>query len=141
MIHFKHYCTKLDLLVHSFLTIMTESSLLLEFWRGKLHLNVTTYRSVQVLVYQRSQTLLSLYFTATQNFCVGALRWPRPPTPEFCVGETNMLVSKNAKIFFTPHTKPRICITPDAKPKRKSVECTFHVHFMFFVLISFAFGG
>ena len=60
-----------------------------------------------------------------------------------------MLVSKNAK---TPDAKPKICVTPNAKPKRKSVEyrlrwvpnanfsswpCTFYV---FFVLISFALG-
>ena len=80
-----------------------------------------------------------------QNFCVGVLRWSRPSTPEFRVGDTNMLVSKNAK-------KSKICVTPNMKPKRKSVKyrlcwvpntkfsrwpCTFHV----FVLMSLAFGG
>ena len=26
--------------------------------------------------------------------CVGGWRWAMPPTPDFCVGNTNMLVSK-----------------------------------------------
>ena len=33
-----------------------------------------------------------------------------------------MLVSKNAKICFTPNAKPKICVTHNAKPKPKSVE-------------------
>ena len=50
-----------------------------------------------------------------------------------------------------PDAKPKICVLPDAKPKRKPVEYRLrwvptqntgvgHVHFMFFVLISFALG-
>ena len=69
--------------------------------------------------------------------------------PHFCLGDTNMLVSENAK---TPNAKPKICNLPDAKPKRKPVEYRLrwvptqnsgvgHVHFMFFVLISFALGS
>ena len=65
-----------------------------------------------------------------------------PPTPEFCDGDINMLVSKNAKICVTPNAKPKICVSPNAKPKRKSVEyrwrwvfwrwpCIFHVYFMY----------
>ena len=57
-----------------------------------------------------------------QNICVGALRWSRPPTPEFCVGDTNMLVCINAKICVTPDPKSKICVTPNVKHKLKSVE-------------------
>ena len=61
---------------------------------------------------------------------------------KICVGDTNMLVSKNAKICLTPNAKHKICVYPDANPKRESVEyrlhwvpnanflswpCTFHV--------------
>ena len=63
-----------------------------------------------------------------------------PLTPEFCVGNTNTLVSENTKICVIPNAKPKICISPNAKPKRKSVEyrwrwvfwrCIFHVYFMY----------
>ena len=58
---------------------------------------------------------------------VGGWRWAMPPTPAFCVGDTNMLV------YFG--------VTPDANPRRQSVEyrwrwvlalglCVGHVHFM-----------
>ena len=33
-----------------------------------------------------------------------------------------MLVSKNAKICVFPDTKPKIYVTPNAKPQRQSVE-------------------
>ena len=33
---------------------------------------------------------INLYSTATQIFCFGALRWSTTPTPEVCVGDTNM---------------------------------------------------
>ena len=39
-----------------------------------------------------------------------------PPMPEFCVGDTNMLVSENAKLCVTSNAKPKICISPNAKP-------------------------
>ena len=44
-------------------------------------------------------------------------RWAMPPTPEFCVGDTNMwyiLALSNAKICVTPDAEPKICIIPDA---------------------------
>ena len=55
-----------------------------------------------------------------------------PPTPEFCVGDTNMLASEKANI----------CISPNANPRRQPVEyrwrwvfwrwpCIFHVYFMY----------
>ena len=80
---------------------------------------------------------------------VGSWRWLTPPTPHFSLGDTNMLVSEKAK---TPDAKPKICVLPNAKPKRKPVEYRLrwvptqnsgvgHVHFMFFVLISFALGS
>ena len=71
---------------------------------------------------------------------------------QFRFGYTNMLVSKNVKICFTPNAKPKICVTPNANPQCKQVEysprwspgvgaCIGHVHFRFFVLISFALGS
>ena len=66
-----------------------------------------------------------------------------PPTPEFCVGDTNMLVSKICVTQRqTPDAKPKICVSPNAKPRRQSVEyrwrwvfwhwpCIFHVYFMY----------
>ena len=53
---------------------------------------------------------------------VGSLHWLRPPMPQFRVGDTNMLVSKKAKICVTPNSKHKICITPNANPQRESVE-------------------
>ena len=55
------------------------------------------------------------------------------------------------KIRLSPEPKPKICVTLNAKPKRKLVEYRLrwvpnavshfgHVHFIFFVLISFALG-
>ena len=65
----------------------------------------------------------SLYFTATHIFYVGVLRWSRPPTPQFHIGDTNMLVSTNAKICVTPDAIPKICITPNTRPPEcQSVE-------------------
>ena len=44
------------------------------------------------------------------------------PNAKNCVGNTNMLVSKNAKICVTSNAKPKICVTPNANPQCKSVE-------------------
>ena len=66
---------------------------------------------------------------------------------KICVGNTNMLVSKNAKICVTPNTKPKMCVFPPTRiPQCQSVEyrlqsfCFGHVRFFFCVSISFAFG-
>ena len=71
---------------------------------------------------------------------VGGWRWLSPPTPLFCDGDTNMLVSENAKI----------CISPDAKPQHQPVEyrllwvpgvrsfhwaCTFHIFCVDFICV------
>ena len=82
---------------------------------------------------------------------VGGWRWAVHPTPEFCVTQRKIyqhvgifcvkLVSENAKI----------CVSPNAKPQCQPVEYRLrwvptqhfrveHVHFMFFVYISFASG-
>ena len=73
-----------------------------------------------------------------KTICVGSWRWLTPPTPQFRVGDNNMLVSKNAKICITRKAKYKICVTPNAKPKREPMEYNFRVgrvHFMLFVLI------
>ena len=67
-----------------------------------------------------------------QKSCVGPWRWLSPPTPLFCVGDTNMLVSENAKICVSPDAKHKIGVSSDAKPL-----CVGHVYFIFYVLISF----
>ena len=54
-----------------------------------------------------------------------------------------MLVSKNATIWVTPNANAKICVTPNTKPQRQSVEHKLrwsqtqkfyvgHVHFFFF---------
>ena len=47
-------------------------------------------------------------------------RWLGPPTPQFCVTYTNMLVSKNEKTLDANFALPK------TKPKRKSVEYRLH---------------
>ena len=74
------------------------------------------------------------------TICVGSLCWLRPQTPQFRVGDTNMLVSKNDKI----------CVTPNANPQCESVEyrlrwvpnakfscwpCAFHFHCVDFICV------
>ena len=63
---------------------------------------------------------LSLYSTATQNSGVRGWRWAIAPKPDFCVGDTNMLVSfalgdanfsrfyptRNLKVAFYPTRNP-----------------------------------
>ena len=50
---------------------------------------------------------------------VGAWRWAMPPTPGFCIGDTNMLVSKMRKFAFpdaklpTPNLKFALAPTPN----------------------------
>ena len=62
-----------------------------------------------------------------------------------------MLVSENAKICVSPDAKHKMCVSPAAKPQRQwNIGCVGspalglsvgHVHFIFFVLISFALGS
>ena len=59
--------------------------------------------------------------TATQNSCWG-FALDNTPNAKFCVGYTNMLVSKNAKMCVTPNVKHKICVTPNAKPQREPME-------------------
>ena len=57
----------------------------------------STFKDIYILDIQMVIKLLvhlSLYSTATQNTWRRGLHWAMPPTPEFCVGDTNMLVSK-----------------------------------------------
>ena len=37
-----------------------------------------------------------------------------------------MLVSKNSKILRYPNVNPKICVTLNTNPQRKSVECRWH---------------
>ena len=66
--------------------------------------------------------LKPIFHCNAKTICVGSWHWLRPPTPQFRVGDTNMLVSKNAKICSTPNAKYKICVTPNAKPQREPME-------------------
>ena len=65
---------------------------------------------------------LNLYSTAMQSSHIGASRWSRDLMREFHVGDTNMLVSKNAQICVTPNANSKICVTLNANPQSKQVE-------------------
>ena len=64
--------------------------------------------------------------------------------PQFCVGYTNMLVSKNVKICVTPTRNIKFALPPTQNPNASQWNigiykfCVGHVHSMLFVLISFA---
>ena len=83
---------------------------------------------------------------------VGGWRWAMPPTPEFC-----MEIPTCWYILALPPTpitdaSPNICVTPDANPRRQSVEYRWrwvpnttlfrvgHVHFMLFMPFFSALG-
>ena len=59
--------------------------------------------------------------------------------PVYHVGDTNMLVSKNAKICVTPNAKPKICVTPTPNPNAS--QWNIGGVFTLFVSISFALGS
>ena len=65
---------------------------------------------------------LSLYDTATQNYWRCGFTLGQSPNAKICVGDTNMLVCKNAKICVTPNANAKICVTPNANPQRGPVE-------------------
>ena len=84
---------------------------------------------------------------------VGGWRWAMPPTPDFCVGDTNMLVSwsqrKPFKFALAPTQNLKFALAPTPTPDASQWNigcvgslalglCVGHVHFIFFVLISFA---
>ena len=87
--------------------------------------------------------------------CVGVGVGQCPRRQNFALGiPTCWYFGANANplICVLADAKPEICILADAKPKRKPVEYRLrwvptqnsgvgHVHFMFFVLISFALGS
>ena len=64
----------------------------------------------------------SLYSTTTSNFSHWGFAFDNTPNVNFCIGHTNMLVSKNTKICVTLNANAKICVTPNVKPKRKQVE-------------------
>ena len=66
---------------------------------------------------RRGYSPLSLYSTATQNVWVWALHLSRPPMPRFRVGNSNMLVSKNAKICVIPDANQKFALASTQNPK------------------------
>ena len=87
---------------------------------------ITSMRKYPKITSMFSLGLLRLYSTtAMQNYwrwgqrkCLG-----EPPNAKFRIGDTKMLVSKNAKICVTPNAKHKICVTPNAKPQREPMQC------------------
>ena len=63
-----------------------------------------------------------LFHCDAKPFAMGPCVVLRPPTPQFGIGDTNMLVSKNVKICVTPNAKHKICVTPNAKPQTEPME-------------------
>ena len=106
--------------------------------------------------YEGRDKVYSLYSTATQitsrrGVDVGQC----PPRQSFALGILTcwyLGANANSLICVLPDAKPKFCILPHAKPKRKPVEYRLrwvpmqnsgvgHIHFMFFVYISFTFGA
>ena len=52
--------------------------------------------------------VLSLYSTATQSHSCWVVTLAKTPNAKFCVANTNILVSKNAKICVTPMRTPNV---------------------------------
>ena len=76
----------------------------------------------------------------------------KTPKAKFHIGDTNMLVSKNAKICVTPTRTLKFALPPTQNPNPSQWNigcvgspgvgaCIGHVHFMLFVSISFALGS
>ena len=87
------------------------------------------YRSVtSFTVLRRSvEWALKVYIPLRRKTLrIGSLHWLRPTMLQFHVGDTNMLVSKNARICVTPNANAKICITPNVNPQRKQVEYRWH---------------
>ena len=87
--------------------------------------------------------LLSLYSAAMQNYWYWGFALGQPPNAKICVGDINMLVSKNVNICVTPNANFKICITPKPLTPTRVSGINFrvdHVQFMLFVLIPFALG-
>ena len=80
--------------------------------------------------------------------CVGGWRWAMPPTPEFCVGDTNMLIlepTQTLKFASSPtqNLKFALALTQNPNASQWNIGCVGHqmqnfcvghVHFMFIVL-------
>ena len=120
-------------------------------WACRFHVVYVNFISVR---YQ-TQTRFSVEYglkayipLRCQPLHVGVWRWVTPRTRRFRVTYTNMLVSKNAKIFVTPNAKHKICVTPNVnhhasqwnialgpQPKFSRWPCTFHVVCAHFIRI------
>ena len=113
---------------------------------------------------QRLSRAVSLYSTATQNTWHWGLVLGNAPDARILCWEYQHVgilePTRTLSVFYPtrftrrilPDAKPKICVLPDAKPKCKLVEyrlrwvpgvgsLCWHVHFIFFVLISFALGS
>ena len=80
--------------------------------------------------------VISLYSTATQNYWHWCFALGQPPNTKIRVGNTNSLVSKNAKICVTPMRVSGIKVV--LGPQRKILAG--HVDFMLFIQVFFLVG-
>ena len=118
--------------------------------------NVSRYKlhcssKILPLKYHKKYFLLTFTycFRETGNICIGSSHWLRPPKRQFCVGNTNMLVSNNP---CGPNAKPD---RPNTKPGKPNASrwymgcvaspgigssqwaCTFHVVCINFICVRY----
>ena len=89
----------------------------LNFFKKYLEINwlTSTLKVAEPLTLLISKAYIPL---RRKTLHVGVWRWGTPPTREFCIKYTNMLVSKDAKTS--------ICATPNTKPQREPMEYRWH---------------
>ena len=96
------------------LTPTPDARYLAFWWNISLNPDIVYVRSKIYMYAQKNMkgTLKPIFHCDANTIRVGSSRWLRPLMPQFPVGDSNMLVSKNAKI----------CVTPNANPQREQVE-------------------
>ena len=86
-----------------------------QFTKGCLSFGNSWIRPFIFLFFQIQchRDLLAHMTLRHKTICIGSWRWLRPSTPQFLIGDTNMLASKNGKM----------CVTPERWPCRFHVAC------------------
>ena len=97
---------------------------------------------------EKSKAYISLQHKTIR---VGSWHWLRPPTPKFCVGDTNIRYLKTLKFALPQMGNIKFALPPTQNPNASqwNIGCVGsptqnfrigHVYFKLFVLISFALG-
>ena len=99
-----------------------------------------------------THTIKPIFHCDTKLLAFGTMQMGEPPNAKICVGNTNMLISKNAKICTTPNAEHKICFTPNTKPQHEPMEyrlrwvpnakfsrwpCTFHIVCAHFICVGY----